>query len=385
MTSMGLPASGSPRGSIRPWHALTAVVLMLACASVDARLIRGGGRGSSTIVGSMQFAGTSPFLIPDPNPADNAEAPTGADGTTDLKNAAAYGYGGNGLIASVTHDWGRDCAVTTECFFELAESEQLQWQANLLGLPEVSVDPYLAVADVLVSWSFYAVEELPPGLTTTGPQPSRVLFTLESLFGADEFGNYDAGTGSGTVSMGGDLGYAPAADDFDTSGCYASWPPNLAPEQVYSYGSCRKVGLDLAEDGGLSGADLDAMLLDDEYLALLVSVQLTAPADAQFASFYDPSLYTDPFLTVSQEASDLLADGEILPVADSLRAVTGLDYWGCPSPPGSNCEIAVASSDLMRINVVPDAIQIIANPVPAPSTLWLLSGALLLLRTRRAR
>ena len=301
-------------GTVHRWPTLLLVSLLLVCATADARLIRGGGRGSSTIIGSMQFAGTTPFLVPDPNPLDNSQAPTGANGTEDLKNVAAYGYGPVGFPISISHDWGRDCATETECFFELAESEQLSWQANIIGLPEVSSDPYLAVADLLITWTFLAVEEPPAGTFFTGPPPSEVLFSHESLFLADEFGNYGDGVGSATVNLGEDLGYQPAPDEFSTDGCYSAWPPTLGLEQIYSYGSCREVGLDLANDDGPTGAELDDLLQEGEYLALLVSAQLIAPADAQFAQFYDPAF------PIAGDATLALQAGESLPSSRGVGA-----------------------------------------------------------------
>lgn len=378
MQKQNYPGSRSCRHGALNFTALAQVsVVLLLCVSTasEARLVRAGGRSGNSIISNATFAGTVPFLVEDPNADDNSER-AGVPGTPlnlDLSSAAAYGYGPIGFQSSVSHDWGRDCALNTECFFELGASEFMDWQGHIIGLPEVlgGGDSYDAVADLRVTWEFLAVEEPDPDVFTTGSPPSRSLgpdFVWSSLFSANADGSFAPGFGSPSVTLGESLGYLPAPDEF--SGCftpYPAGPPVLPLAEAYSRGDCRELGFDLSQEtGGPTGADLQAALGDNEYLSLLITTELIAPEDYQFANLFALGGPT-PIESIMPGATGI-------PTPESLRALESVEYAGCVGRADSNCDVFSFTSQLMRVNVVDDSAS--TQDVPAPATLFLvLSGA----------
>lgn len=343
--------------------------LLVSSLVAEAGVIRGAGRSGRTIIESIQFAGTTPFLIADPVNADDV---VGAD----LATAASYGFGPIGLQASVSHDWGRDCALITECVFELGSSEVFEWQGNLIGLPsQLETGAYDAVADLRVTWELLAIEAPPPDIFTTGPLPTRSLgpdFIWSSLYSASNDGSFTPGIVDPATMLGESLGYLPGPDEF--SGCFSPAPSNGAPtfpplltvSEAYTYNDCREIGLDLNQDPGqFTGADLNAELVGREYLGLVITTELLAPNGFQFASFYGDG--GDILLDATLPGANVLS-------ADQLRGLDSLNYAGCIGPVDDNCQRFVTSSDVMRINVVSD--------VPAPATTLLLLTGLGLLRRR---
>ncbi|MFK7829580.1 MAG: PEP-CTERM sorting domain-containing protein [Congregibacter sp.] len=362
---------------VRSGLACAVVLLLSVSLAAEARLSRGGGRGANTIISDITLAGTVPFLVEENEGESEEGSPLlGSDGSLtglDLSSAAAYGYGPIGFAASVSHDWGRDCALNTECFFELGASDVLQWQGHIVGLPEelIGGDTYDAVADLRVTWELLAVEELPPGVFSTGPRPSRPLgpdFIWSSLFSASSDGSYAPGFGSPSVMLGESLGYLPAADEF--SGCFAPFPagpPVLPLAEAYSRGDCREVSLDLAQETSApTGAELRAQLAADEYLAMMISIEFIAPEGFQFANLFEAG---GPL-----PIDAILPGAAGLPTPDSLRALDSVEYRGCAGGADSNCDGFGWSSQAMRITVVDNAS---ATSVPAPATLWLLFAGVL--------
>lgn len=366
------------------------IALLSTSVVAEARLIRGGGRGSNSVITDASFAGTVPFLVPDENVDANQKDTGGVLGLevietfgatgADLTDAAAYGYGPIGVAASISHDWGRDCALNTECFFELGASEFLDWSGRIVGLPEelVGGESYLAVADLVITWELFAIEALPEGFFTTGPLPSRSLgseFVWSSRFAANADGSYEGGVGSAAVGLGESLGYAPASDEL--SGCFAprpAGPPVLPLAEAYSRGDCRTTSLDLGEEfTAPTGADLAAELLEREFLGLIVTAEFIAPAGFQFANLRE-------FGGIDPEDA-LLPGAEGLPTPESIRGLASIEYRGCAARPDSDCTLFATSSDILRINVVDDA-----RAVPAPASVWLLMlGAVVGCRRRRKR
>ena len=371
--------------SLRPAPSSLVIALLVCSMGAEAGLIRGGGRGSSTIVTDTSAAGTVPFLVPDPDPDPGTDSnsqqfidgavPTISDASG--AQAAAYGFGPLGRPMAIEHGYGRDCSLNIECSFVLGGDEALAWEAVLLGLPgDAPPEGYLALAGLTITWEFRAITELPDGISTTGPLPSRSLPGLSwtQTFTPDGSGGYTAGGGSAAVSLGPDLGYNPASDDL--GGCFAIQSPDLplGLQDVYAFGSCRSVGLDLslAEPSGLTGLDLlgIADLAANEYLSLFVTAELNAPDGFQFANLY---LEGGP---LGNEIFDRLGEA---PTPDAIRSAASdlLRYRGCAAIPNTACGRVLTNSQGLRVDVV-----------PAPPAIALLAGGLLTLvglRRRRER
>lgn len=378
------------------YAASVAFVSFLSMSLVaEAGLIRGGGRGARTIIESSMFAGTVPFLVADPMvsapevpdqvlegvtviPPVSPTMPTSLTGA-DLTSAAAYGYGPSGFQASVSHNWGRDCALTIECVFELQPGEVLDWMGHIVGLPPVLPDgmAYDAVADLVVTWDLTALQAPPPGFSTTGPLPSRNLASWSTTFAADpdRSGNYLSGVGSPAITLGESISYvdAVAQSESDPS-CFATipgrpistLPPSLPIADVYSRGDCREIGFDLSQAiMPVSGADLDALLtLPREFLNLTLSVELVAPTGYEFASLIEAGA---PF------GNDAYVPGVSgLSTPSGLRGLDdSIEYAGCVG--GGDCDRVTFSSFGLRIDVV---------GVPVPSTLWLIGAGVVLVWRR---
>lgn len=380
----------------------SSALLLALCGSLiaEAGLVRGGGRGARTIIEGVAQAGTVPFLVADPSANDNSlllatpgSTVVGLTGAG-LSSAAAYGYGPSGQPIGISHSWGRDCALVTECSFELGQSELMQWQGNIVGLPEQlnDDDEYTAVTDLRITWEFFALEEFDPATMTTAPSRALALgpdFVFSSLYEAQSDGSFAAGFGSPAVMLGESLGYQPAVDEF--SNCFATspgrpistLPPTLPINEAYSRGDCREVSLDLTQESSApTGAELQARV-DEVFasdlatstwfgasVALFLTAELIAPEDSQFANLYaidGPSI------------EDALQPGASnLPTPDSIRALSSIEYRGCFG--GGTCDLTGAQSLFMPISIVADP----PSQVPLPATLWLfLVGVAGLLRRRR--
>ncbi|MEM6544365.1 MAG: hypothetical protein AAF680_05660 [Pseudomonadota bacterium] len=354
-------------------RALICTLLSMSLVA-EARLVRGGGRGNNTIIEDVTFAGTTPFLI------SSSLEPAALNGS-DLVGSAAYGFGPIGSQIGINHDYGRDCALMTDCSFELGASELLNWEAKIIGLPPVLAgDEYPALADLRITWEMRAVEGLPPGLISTGPRPSRSLgpdFIWSSLFSASNDGSYALGVGSPSVMLGESLGYLPGPDEF--SGCYSprpssgvpSVPAPLSIEQAYSYSDCRTVSLDLAQEATApTGADAQALLEEFEYLSLFVTAELIAPDGFEFASFFEEG-------GPRGVPATLLENIDSIPTVEELLLSDSLEYFGCSALPSSDCTLFRTSSDGLRITVVAD--------VPSPATALLIATGFGYVFTRRRR
>ncbi|GAB5414254.1 MAG: hypothetical protein Cons2KO_18570 [Congregibacter sp.] len=384
---------------------------LTASLVAEAGLIRGGGRGSRTVIESSMLAGTVPFLIEDPKaiqpapppletvdagggkgsesggstlpdtvesapivvitdpPAPPPGLPTTLKGS-DLANAAAYGYGPSGFPVSASHNWGRDCALTITCVFELGAGETLDWMGHIVGLPPVLPDgeSYRAVADLVVTWSLSGLIAPPPGFTIAGQDgsSSEPLTSWTTRFAADptKNGNYLAGDGSNAITLGESIAYADAVATSESApSCFttipgrpiSSQPPTLDINQAYSFGSCREVRLDLSQAllpssgvTGVTGEDLDQLLTRErEFLYLTMSVELLAPDGFQFASLIEEGAPFGGDDAYSPTATRLSTPSVIRGLNEgSIRCV------GCES--GLSPRVtAVGSSFGLRINVVP--------------------------------
>ena len=379
----------------------SSALLLVLCGSMiaEAGLVRGGGRGSRTIIESILVAGTVPFLVADPSADDNSvllaipgSTVTGLTGIN-LSSAAAYGYGPSGQPIGISHSWGRDCALVTECSFELAQSELMQWQGNIVGLPEqlAAGGAYDAVADLRVTWEFFALEQFDPAFNTTAFPRAISLgpdFVFSSLYAAQSDGSFAAGFGSPSVMLGESLGYQPAPDEF--SNCFATSPgrpistepPTLAINEAYSRGDCREVSLDLTQESSApTGADLQARVNEvfasdpaasswfGASIALFLTAELIAPEDFQFANLYAID---------GPSPVDAIQPGALgLPTPDSIRALSSIEYRGCFG--SDTCDLTGAQSLMLPISIVADP----PSQVPVPATFWLfLVGAAGLLRRR---
>lgn len=352
-----------------------AVALVSFSLIAEAGLIRGGGRGARTVIESSQFAGTVPFLIEDPKVDTSAVNVVGAPvattlSSTDLVNAAAYGYGPSGFAVGASHNWGRDCALTIECVFELEAGESLEWMGHIVGLPPaLATGSYAAVADLVVTWSLTAMQAPEPGTFSSGFLPTRNVASWTTRFDADPngSGNYLSGVGSPAITLGENIAYADAVATGESDpSCFAtlpgrpisSLPPTLDIAQAYSFGACREVSLDLSQAAiPLTGSDLgDFLTLPREFLSLQLLVELEAPEGFEFANLIEPGA---PF---GNAAYDPLA--EDLSTPGSIRGLdSDADILYAPCTRSSGCGSASGGSFGMRIDVV---------GVPIPSTLWLL-------------
>lgn len=279
-------------------HILVVALLSLTSAAVDARLIRGGGRGSPV---APPIIGDSVYLLP------LGSAPVLTPG--DVANAAEYAFTGDAVPISVQHDYGKACAFPLpipggtvyadgsrdvyDCYFELGADEVLEWQANLIGLPDLlsgGDTPYLVTPpDFTYSWS----------LVGNGAE----------LFSWNET--------SAEAPLGVRLPYAPAPDEF--SGCYAKF-------RSYDIGDCQKILLDLNQAAvPLTGADLFA-LSGGEDLFLDISVEIQAPAGAEFVTIYDFDNPIDPQGAVVNRSPVVIG------LAERLRIVLASEPSPVPVP-----------------------------------------------------
>lgn len=298
------------------------IFLILVTVGADARLIRGGGRGSAA---APVRTGEATYLLPTSIEgvysetfagSGSYELPADFDPALTFPGNAKYdfneGYEGGWPVQSHLN-WGQDCEEPGptpdsspddpdfyDCYFALAADEVFEFSGHAIGLPEPGDYPGNPMLD------FTWVLE-----TSLGD-------TLETW-----------GRGDPEVTEGALLAF----DASVAAGCFAVFQP-------YTSGYCQTFDLNT----GLTGADLLALSGGD---GLRISLGVSIEADAGFA-FYN---YVEtPSARFLQRGGSLSAQG-----SDGLRLG--------------------ASSVAMRIEV----------PVPATGMLFAIGVAGLCLGRRRVR
>lgn len=323
---------------------IVSVLLLTSTITADARLIRGGGRGSSAAPVS---SGLATYLLPvdiesemitDEDYPGLLLLPPGFDTESQFARYQKFDFNSDyqgGWHLQTHHNWGQECAEPMQtpastptapdhydCYFELAVDEVLEWDGHAIGLPEeredTAQDAYLAQAVLDYQWT---LRERDDDFGTV-----NTLLTWNDTDPETVFGNL------------------LAFEDSEDAGCFAVF-------QVYTSGYCQEFGLDT----GLTGADLAALFTLD-VLQLRLEVTLTAPDGYAFYNLVDSTQPEDPTpLVFLQRGGSISAeeDGAYL----------------------------FEHSNWMRIEIVPSR----GNPVPSPGTvLLLLAGTLVLRRRRRA-
>lgn len=257
----------------------------LVTQHADAGIIRGGGRGS---IVAPPIIGDSVYLLP---------SSTGSPvSSTDLANAPEYAFVDDAVPIEVGHDWGVACAAQLpipggmtysdgtsdiyDCFFLLGEDEVLQWQANLIGLP-----------DIRTSGTPYNPATLP-----------EFEYTWTLRAGTTE---YVWSQGEPEAALGARLPYAVANTGDIFTGCYSR-------DRTYAFGDCQQIGLDLSLGATpLTGADLLAAAGGGD-ISLSISVDIFAPSGFEFvtiADLVDPEPGYDPGAVISRQSSILGLSG----------------------------------------------------------------------------
>lgn len=307
------------------------IFLLVCTVTADARLIRGGGRGSSVAPGALGWYG---FLLPTSieQDLDFEELSIGAtrffpesegfDPLTEFAEFARFDFNELGSIGQhfqVHHDWGAECEKPDpfpgggpedfyDCFFELAVDEVLEWSGHAIGIPEQQPYGPNGEGTPELAYRWQLVDRIGQELLTwTDNDPQTTL---------------------------GDFLWV---DDAIEAGCFA-----IFSEYTTSY--CQQFDLNT----GLTGQDLLPLWQSQEEISLVLEAAFLAPEGYDFYNYYE-----------LPDNTGVLTRGVFL-----QREVRGRPaIWD--------------ESARLRIEIVPSR----GNPVPAPATwLLLLAGSILITR-----
>jgi hypothetical protein len=335
-----------------PVRSLLVAVLVLCSAGVDARLIRGSGRGGNAVDDPPALPGDALYLIP-----DSVELPPIEDPIDGLASYSRYSFDTatttstgapvENLPIQVNHDYGWDCENNTNaanegvgCFLQIAPDEELAWSGSIFGLPEDFV-PFLPggqvgggdapFAGLRYRWDLFVGD-------STASAWSQVVSPVASLAEAFVDGAlFQAGQDVGRESLTGcfdrrqQIGTAPVTNAIDEGGCYT-------------------LGL---ENSGLTGTDILAQA-GGEDVFLTLTAQIIAPSGQRFVA----------------TAGDTLAGGNVLEIDFETGQIT-------------NTQVSV--DNLQRYTARSSGLRIVVAEVPVPASGLLLVCGLALygLRSRQ--